>query len=157
MDVNVRKAKIEDIKIIQDLNHDLFASDGPRDPFMNHNWPYEYGEAYFQRKITEKDSICVVAENETEIIGYLAGVVRSVESWRPVKRTELENMFVKTKYRSQGVGTKLANEFLKWSKEKGVQRALVVAYATNEKAIKFYQKMGFIPESISLEAEIKND
>ena len=39
----IRKANLEELKNIQDLNHDLFASDGPRDKYLNHNWPYEDG------------------------------------------------------------------------------------------------------------------
>ncbi len=151
--VNIRKAKIEELKTVQDLNRDLFVSDGPRDKYLNHNWPYEGGKEYFSKRITDGNSICLVAEIDNEIVGYLAGAVMEVESWRPVKRTELENMFVKEEFRSKGVGAKLVNEFFNWSKTKGVERSLVVAYATNEKAIKFYQKMGFDPESVSLEIE----
>lgn len=153
----IRKAKTEELKIVQDLNSGLFTSDGPRDKYMNHNWPHEEGKEYFSKRITADNSICLVAEIDSEIVGYLAGAVMEVESWRPVKRTELENMFVKEEFRSQGVGAKLVEEFIKWSKEKGVDRSLVVAYATNEKAIKFYQKTGFDPESVSLEIEYKND
>lgn len=153
MDINIRKAKIEELKTVQDLNRDLFASDGPRDKYLNHNWPYEDGRSYFSKRITDDNSICLVAEIDNEIVGYFAGAVMEVESWRPVKRTELENMFVKEEFRSKGVGAKLVNEFFNWSKTKEVQRSLVVAYVTNEKAIKFYQKMGFDPESVSLEIE----
>lgn len=155
--LSIRKAKIEELKIVQDLNSGLFTSDGPRDKFMDHNWPYEGGKEYFSKKITDDSSICLVAEVDNEIVGYLAGTVMEVESWRPVKRTELENMFVKEEFRSNGIGAKLVSEFFNWSKTKGVQRSLVVAYATNEKAIKFYKKMGFDPESVSLEIEYKND
>ncbi len=149
----IRKAKIEELKTVQDLNHDLFDSDSTRDKYMDHNWPYVDGKEYFSKRITDDNSICLVAEIDNEIVGYLAGAIMEVESWRPVKRTELENMFVKEEFRSSGIGAKLVNEFFNWSKTKGVQRSLVVAYATNEKAIKFYQKMGFDPESVSLEIE----
>lgn len=153
----IRKAKIEELKIVQDLNSELFTSDGPRDKYMNHNWPHNEGKEYFSKRIVGDNSICLVAEIDNQIVRYLAGAAMDVESWRPVKRTELENMFVKEEFRSQGVGAKLVEEFIKWSKEKGVDRSLVVAYATNEKAIQFYQRMGFDPESVSLEIEYKND
>lgn len=152
-DLNIRKAKIGELKIVQDLNSELFTSEGPRDKYMNHKWPYEEGKEYFSKRITDDGSVCLVAEINNQIVGYLAGTIMDVESWRPVKRTELENMFVKAEFRSQGVGAKLVEEFIRWGKEKGVQRSLVVAYATNEQAIKFYQKMGFDLESVSLEIE----
>ena len=154
MNINIRRAKIEELKIIQDLNHDLFASDSKRDQFLNHNWPYKDGKKYFKKKILDPNNICLVAELNDEIVGYLAGEVLETESWRPVKRTELQNMFVKSQFRSKGVGKLLVGEFLKWSKSKGAQRALVVAYSTNDRAIEFYKRNGFEPESLSLEVNI---
>ena len=95
-----------------------------------------------------------MAEFKGRILGYLTGSVRKTDSWRPVTRTELENMFVEDKFRSQGVGAALVKEFIKWSREKGVRRALVVAYAANDRAIRFYQKMGFTPLALSLETNL---
>lgn len=154
MSINIRKANSDELEIIQNLNHDLFISDGPRDQFLNHKWPYKDGKKYFVKRISEPNSICLVATVDNQIVGYLAGELLKTESWRPVKRTELQNMFVKDQFRSLGIGKKLVDEFLKWSKSKGVKRALVVAYITNERAINFYQKNGFEPESLSLEANV---
>lgn len=157
MEVVIRKARMADLKTVQDLNAGLFKTDGPRDKFLNHKWPYQKaGKTYFKKAIAGKNTCCFVAEIENEIVGYLAGGITKKESWRIVKkRTELENVFVKDKFRSMGVGKKLMDAFLNWSQEVKAERALVVAYATNEKAIKFYKKNGFIPYGFSLETEIK--
>ena len=152
MNLIIRKAKPDEIRIIQDLNNALFKSAAERDQFLNHNWPYEDGKNYFKKHITDPNCLCLVAEFEGKIVGYLAGELLGLESWRPVKRTELQNMFVKEKYRNQGIGANLVEEFLKWSKYKGAKRALVVAYSTNAGAINFYKKTGFSSESLSLEA-----
>lgn len=154
--VKTRRARPSELKIIQDLNYTLFQSDKERDEFLNHRWPYiKDGKEYFKKRIAGKNGICLVAEVDGKVVGYLAGGLKKVRSWRPVKRTELENMLVIEKFRSKGIGDKLVKEFLKWSKEKGVKRAQVVAYVTNVRAIKFYKRMGFAPESISLETPIK--
>lgn len=150
----IRRAILSDLRTVQELNHDLFASDGPRDQHLNHDWSFSDGEEYFKKRIESDNYICLIAEQEGIVVGYLAGGLLPTESWRPVKRTELENMFVKENFRSQGIGAKLVEDFLKWSKQQGVEKALVVAYASNQEAIKFYQKMGFSPESTSLEKVI---
>ena len=93
----IRKARLEDLKTVQDLNHALFASDGSRDKYLNHNWPYEDGKAYFEKRIGGKDFICLAAEVKSGIVGYLAGKLLKAEPWRLVKKTELENMFVQEK------------------------------------------------------------
>ena len=150
----MRRAKPEELRTIQELNRLLFESDSPRDPNLNLNWPHEDGEEYFRKRIADNDCLCLVAEVDGKIVGYLAGAIREGESWRPVKRTELENMFVKEDSRSKGVGAKLVQEFFNWSRDQGAERALVVVYATNERATEFYEKMGFVRESINLEADL---
>ncbi|OGM31142.1 hypothetical protein A2803_01555 [Candidatus Woesebacteria bacterium RIFCSPHIGHO2_01_FULL_44_21] len=153
MKVKVRRANESELHIIQELNHELFESDGKRDKYLNHNWPYEDGEKYFVKRISKPDCICLVAEVDNQVVGYLAGALMETDNWRPVKRTELENMFVKEKFRGKGVGKKLVEEFLKWSEGKKVKKVMVSAYTTNEKAIKFYKREGLIPQSLSLEIE----
>ena len=49
----------------------------------------------------------------------------------------------------------LANQFLKWAREKGAERVSVTAYAANERAIAFYERLGFEPRNLSLEMGIK--
>lgn len=154
MNIVVRRAKPEELRTIQELNRLLFESDSPRDPHLNLNWPYEDGEDYFRKRINDNNHLCLVAEVDGKIVGYLAGAIREVESWRPIKRTELENMLVKEDFRDKGVGAKLVQEFFKWSREQGAERVLVVVYATNERATKFYEKMGFVRDSINLEANL---
>lgn len=149
--IDIRPAKISEINTIQDLSHALFESDGPRDKHLNHNWPYEDGKKYFKKRIIDPEYICVVADINNEVIGYLSGAVLPVDSWRPVKRTELENMFVAEKFRREGVGKKLIEEFIKWSKGKKADKATVDVYASNKKAIKFYKREGFTPEALNLE------
>lgn len=155
MNVVVRKAIIGDLKTIQDFNHALFLFDIGRDPELNANWPHEQdGEAYFTKMINEENGICFVAEVNGKVAGYLAGCMRSnVPSYRPVKRSELENMFVAEEYRRMGVGSKLAEEFITWSKSKGAAKVYVSAYVGNEKAINFYQKVGFKPRCLELETD----
>jgi GNAT superfamily N-acetyltransferase len=41
--------------------------------------------------------------------------------------------------------------FLEWAQEQGAGRVTVMAYTANERAVFFYQKMGFLPKNITLE------
>ncbi len=53
-----------------------------------------------------------------------------------------------------GVGERLVGEFLAWARERGAERASVTAYADNGCAIRFYERYGFRPRSVSLERRI---
>ncbi len=154
-EVSIRRAKEKDISEIVELSYALFQEDaGQRDPFMNLNWPREGGDEHFSRLVSGDHSVCFLAEMDGEIVGYLVGYAMDATSLRPVKLAELESMFVRKEFRSQGVGGALANEFTKWSKQEGAQRISVTAYAANVGAVEFYKRLGFEPRNLSLELGI---
>ncbi len=83
---------------------------------------------------------CFVAENETEIMG-MALVYFRFSTWKG-RTVHLEDLIVKNKYRSKGVGTLLYNKVVKHAKEKGVKRVEWVVLDWNKNAIDFYEKSG---------------
>ena len=151
----IRKAKLSELKTIQDLNKALFESDSDKDAELNMNWPYEDGKEYFEGAIKGTTGVCFVAEENGEIIGYLAGSIKKVvPSFRPVRRSEVENMLVKEEYRSKGIGAELMAAFIDWSRSNGIKYVFVQAYSSNTGAINFYKKQGFDPYSAELELTI---
>ena len=155
--LTIRKARENELKMIQDLNHQLFLHDEEYDPSLNMNWPFEkIGEDYFKDKLDGKRGICLVAEVDGNIVGYLAGGMIEPYSYRTVKKeSELENTLVKEEFRGEGIGEELFKEFIKWSKEQGAEKIKVSASANNIGAIKFYQRVGFVPYANELEYDIK--
>lgn len=150
--VTIRRAGEADVPIIVELNYALFQEDArQRDPFMNLNWPREEGQEYFTKLLKNEKSLGLLAERNGEVIGYLVGYLMRSSRLRPVKLAELESMYVREEYRSQGVGRQLVERFLEWIREQGGERVSVTAYAANERAIAFYRKMGFAPKSLTLE------
>lgn len=150
----IRKATLEDLKIIQDLNYQLFIHDSEFEPELNMDWPYGEGEYYFKVRITEDTGACFVVEVEERVVGYLAGGIRKGEEWLKPKRSEIDNMFVAEGFRGRGIGKTLAEEFVKWSKEQGVKKVIVNAFWGNEDSIKFYKKVGFNSYDISLQIDL---
>jgi diamine N-acetyltransferase len=153
----IRKAKIEELEIIQKLNYQLFLLEKKFDSLLNMNWPFgKAGKDFFKKRINDKTGACFVAELNGEIVGYLAGSLAKTYSYRTIKKvTELENTLIKEEFRGQGIGEKLFEKFADWSKSMGVQRIKVSASTSNMRAIKFYEKVGFIPYTSELEYEIK--
>lgn len=152
MDVTIRKATIEELPKIQELSQELFFSDYPNDNLLNKEWSYgEDGKKIFTQRITEENRYCLVAQVDGKIVGYASGSVLPLQEWRPVKRLEMENLIVTEKYRGQGIGEKLAQAVFDLAKSLGLERVMVAAYATNDGAIKFYKRIGCIPDTLHLE------
>jgi GNAT superfamily N-acetyltransferase len=150
--VQIRMATAVDIEAVVRLGSMLFQEDGgQRDPWMNVDWPRQEGARYYLGHTAGEESLCPLAEVEDRVVGFLTGYVREWSSLRPVRLAELESMFVVGAHRGKGIGQELVREFVPWCRVKGVKRIAVTAYAANEAAVRFYQRLGFEPRTVTLE------
>ena len=157
MEIEIRKATIEDLEIILDLNLKLFEKEYQEfDKTFDCEWTKsEEGRKYFSNRILKDSGCALIASVDGRVVGYLVGGFVKPESYRLVsKMVELEDMYVLEEFRSKGVGAKLCEQFLAWADEKGVKRLRVTASAQNKRAIEFYRKNGFEDYDITLEKGI---
>ena len=154
MEIKIRKANIEDLRAIQELNDTLFKLEYENfDSSLKVGWPFtENGEKYF-KDIIQKE-IAFVAIDKNTIIGYLAGTVDTKNSCIIKLVSELDNFYIDEKYRNQGIGTKLVDEFKKYCSSKGIEEMKVTASALNVNAIEFYRKNGFTEFEITLKTTL---
>ena len=156
MQVVIRKAKSDELRLIQDMNYKLFVWDHDRDPALNIQWPYEEaGEKYFKEKISGESGVCFVAEENGRLLGYVAGRVDTqIDKTDTLLRSELENIYIEESARSNGVGKRLTEAFIDWCKENGSQSTVVSAYSSNTDAVIFYESCGFKPYALKLEKHL---
>lgn len=152
-EISIRKASVDDLDKILQLNLKLFNNDAQFDATLNLDWPNTaQAREYFEARI--KYHCALLAEDQDSPIGYLFGALAKVPDYRSLSAlTELENMFVEEAYRSKGLGKRLVLKFLEWSKEQNAQKIRVAASALNEGTVSFYRSLGFIPHELSLEID----
>jgi GNAT superfamily N-acetyltransferase len=153
--MEIKKAKEENLKDIQKLNHQLCIKENEEfDKTINKDYPIQKkGEEYFRERITNGCVLIAVIKNK--IIGYLAGAIVEAEDYRNIsKLAETENMFVLPEFRSKGVGKKLLDEFISWCKSKKANRIKTVASIQNKESINFYKREGFKDYNLELEKEL---
>ncbi len=158
MKVTIRVATIDDLEKVQELNLKLFEKEyRDYDPLLNLNWTFgKEGTKYFRERILRNDGCVLVAVVEDEIVGYLCGGIKKVESYRNLPSVaELENMFILKPFRSRGIGKQLLNEFVRWCESKKISKVKVEASASNKKAIKFYRANGFKNYTLILERDLE--
>lgn len=156
MEFTIKKATIEDLNTIQDLNNKLFELEYNNfDPTLKIGWPYEIaGEEYFKDLI--ENQIIYIALIDKEIVGYLAGSIHVENSYNTTSIAELDNMFILEEYRKYGIGTKLFNEYKEYCKKNKIEELKVTASSKNTNAIKFYQKNGFEEFETTLKMPLDN-
>ena len=157
MELIIQKATINDLKYIQELNLQLFKKEYREyDPLLNLNWTFgQNGVDYFKKRIFGRNSCMFIASVRGKIIGYLCGSLTKKKSYRmPILTADLENIFVLEKYRSNGTGQGLYQEFQKWCFLKKVKKIYVNAYFKNKRAIKFYKTNKFKECLLNLEVNL---
>lgn len=151
----VRRAGQADLEALVDLCAGLFAEDaGRRDPSVDQRWPRREGRSYFRQVIGDDRSLGLVAEVEGAATGYLVGRSREPGDTRPVRLAILEAMYVRPAHRRRGAGAALVGAFRTWARQRNADRLSVTAYAANTEAIRFYEREGFVPRSLSLEGPV---
>ena len=127
-EIKIRKATIDDVRAIQELNNDLFKLEKENyDTTLISDWPIsDEGKDYFSDLIN--NHYVIVAEDN--------------------------NMVVKNEYRGKGIGKSLINYFKEYCKSNNVYNMQVIASYKNRDAIEFYRKNGFEEFDITLTAKI---
>lgn len=143
MNMIIRKANIDDLKYVQELNYKLFDLEYNNfDSELNMEWTFsEKGEKYFKELI--ENGTVWVAEDNNKVIGYLAGSIIGKTSCATKTLAELDNFYIDEKYRRKGIGKKLVEEFKKYCILQGIEEMKVTASYKNINAREFYKNNGF--------------
>jgi ribosomal protein S18 acetylase RimI-like enzyme len=145
-EIKIRKGKIADKYQIVDLWHEMveyhkkitdmdleMVKEAP-DLFMK----------YYCNHVRSRNKLAIVAEDNGTIFGYLFG---SIQKRPPVMKTThhafISDMAVTAHYRKKGIGSKIVNEFLNWSKEKGMKYVILNVAQDNGIGISFWENAGF--------------
>jgi GNAT superfamily N-acetyltransferase len=155
--VEIKLARIEDLKTIQKLNLMLFEKEKKDyDKLLDMEFSFgDIGTNYFIQRIEETDGFVALALIEGKPVGYLCGGIHQGEVYRKLPPlAELESTFVLPENRSQGIGSMLYKEFINWCKDKGVKKIKVNVSAQNEPGRRFYVKNGFKSYAVTLEHDI---
>lgn len=152
--IAIRRAVAADVDGFVASSAALFAEDaGTRDDTVDIEWPNRYGAQRFSENLGDPKRLMLVAVDESGVVvGHLSGLLGEPTAMRPVRVATLASLYVRPAHRGDGVGARLVAEFRAWSDERGMDRMEVTAYAQNADALRFYQREGFVPQSVVLEA-----
>ncbi len=124
----IRRMIDEDLDEIDLLEKQIFSSPWPRSEYVYEIHDNPYANPY------------VVVESN-EIVAYF-------DYWVIFERAEIATIGVKENYRKQGYGQIMMDYITKDAEEKGCENISLEVRVSNEKAIKLYEKNGFIQINI---------
>jgi amino-acid N-acetyltransferase len=132
MDIEIRAAREGDYKELMKL-YDEFVEE---DRYSGGN------EDSFSEVLVSTENFIYVAEDKGKLVGFVTFSTRWVVRY-PTLIAEMDELYVKSEYRRQGLGSKLVEAILKKAAELGCSRMFIDTHIKHEAAQKLSQKMGF--------------
>lgn len=147
-DVKIRAVSINDIEQLQKISKQTFA-----DAFSSQNSAEDIQAYMFEAfsaekltsELTESRSVFYFAEVDNEVVGYLK--LNSGESQTELKdekAVEIERIYVLQSFQGRKIGQLLFEYAISVAKENNADYVWLGVWEENFKAIKFYQKNGFV-------------
>jgi ribosomal protein S18 acetylase RimI-like enzyme len=102
--------------------------------------------------IKEEASFILIAEDNGRPVGYAFVMAKkaSTSFATPDDYMDLQTLSILPEYRGQGVGDALMREMFRILRERGVTQMSLGVVATNDRAIKFYERYGLITKYLTL-------
>jgi ribosomal protein S18 acetylase RimI-like enzyme len=107
-----------------------------------------------RKALRNPDYELVVAELAGETVGF-------IDQWiihdfaHGAKLSYIQNLYITSKHRRKGIGSRLLEEIIRNAEKKGVLEIHAVTEFENKPALNLYRKHGFVEESLQLEREFK--
>ncbi len=103
-------------------------------------FPNPWRRSFFLADMHRQDALCVIAENENGVAGYLVAWGRN--------EVHIANIAIAAELRNQGIGTELMKRALEFAKQQAAENVYLEVRVSNTGAQRFYRRFGFIPTYI---------
>ena len=150
----IRKAVKKDIEKISDLlsQVDLVHHNGRPDIFKIGK-KYSYSQLEYMLNDDERPILVYVDEND-EVLGYCFCVYLKHENnsvLTDIKTLYIDDLCVDEKRRGENIGKALYKAAEKLASENGCYNLTLNVWSCNQSAMRFYEKIGLIPQKVVME------
>ncbi len=151
----IRKAEDKDLEGIKNLLSQVLNvhHEGRPDLFKGDARKYT-DEEILQIIHGEKTPVLIAADENDNVMGYAFCVFQQHTGHNiltDIKTLYIDDICVDEKLRGQHIGSKLYIEVLNYARETGCYNVTLNVWSCNESAMRFYEKMGLVPQKVGLE------
>lgn len=155
--MNIRKAKVEDIKEISNILMQVskLHSDNRQDIFKDKKMSEII--KWSEDILKDNQKIVIVAEYESKICGVAVCKIKTINEHINIKDTKIfsvDELCVDKDYRKKGIGSNLIAEAKRLSEENNCNRLELNCWKFNQDAMKFYKDIGFEEQRIFFEMKV---
>lgn len=129
---NIRKAENQDLDFVYKAICEL----------ENEVLDFEVFEMIFNENISNSKNLYLIAENETEGLGFISFHTQNLLHHCGLVG-EIQEFFIHKKYRGQGVGRLLINEILSFAEKNALKSIEVTTNKKRVENVAIYENLGF--------------
>ena len=114
----------------------------------------KYTDAELSEILADDERPVFVAEEGEKVLGYAFCIFQQHKDnniLTDIKTLYIDDLCVDENTRGAGVGKSLYEYVLDFAREKGCYNVTLNVWSCNEGAMKFYEKMGLLPQKIGME------
>jgi RimJ/RimL family protein N-acetyltransferase len=151
--MNIRHIRLEDAEQFANLLVSVDSSNMMLFEPGERKTSRDQEEQRIESILFQANSTIIVAEEADRLIGYLL-----VLGGQKIRKRHSGHIVtgVLEEFRGKGIGALLFNESLQWAKEAGVTRFELTVIKSNERAVKFYENLGFKVEGEKVDSLMLN-
>jgi ribosomal protein S18 acetylase RimI-like enzyme len=161
MDLTVRKATADDYDAVCELFDQVDAMHRGNLPHM---FRQPVGPAikkdYFAGLVADENVALLVAEAGEHLVGYVHAEVKEAPDMPilvPRRYVVVDSIAVKVGFQNRGIGGALMARVQEWATAKEASTIELNVYEFNEKAVSFYESLGYRNLSRKMSKELKTE
>ena len=147
--MKIKKGNIQDVEKLKKIGKltfaETFSSDNSEEN-MKEYLENEFSTEKLKAELTDQNAEFYFAELDEKTIGYLKVNIGESQTEIKIKNAlEIERIYVLKEFHGKKVGQILYEKALELAKEKDVENVWLGVWEQNPRAIRFYEKNGFVP------------
>lgn len=154
----IRRGTVEDARLLCDLSEAVQEGHlAARPDYFKPHLVTDEMVNEFRQALEAENTTVYIGEVNGEPIGYIVAQVvdRPGNSYMyGVRYLLIDQISVNAEHRSGGYGEQLMQQAFELAKSLGIKKVLLNVWAFNERAIAFYERLGFTFRDIRMEATI---
>ncbi|SKB37900.1 GNAT family N-acetyltransferase [Maribacter arcticus] len=146
--MKIKKGNIQDVEKLKEIGKltfaETFSSDNSEEN-MKEYLENEFSTEKLKAELTDQNAEFYFAELDEKTIGYLKVNIGESQTEIKIKNAlEIERIYVLKEFHGKKVGQILYEKALELAKEKDVENVWLGVWEQNPRAIRFYEKNGFV-------------